>query len=351
MNRQARAAAFLSVFLILLIGSCTSDPQSHIQAPVEEPFTVVFVGDILLGDDAQELLDEHGYLWTFENLGGLTNGDYLIGNGESPITSMTEPWDPDQRWSYNADPQAAAALAAFGFDALGYSNNHALDRGPEGLADTAYNLYENGIEFFGAGQNEREAAEPLLVETPYGIIGVVALSEDWGADRTAGADQAGSIPLSKESIQTGYQLAKDGGADWVIAYVHWGTNYSGISSAQHRWAREFARSDYALVVGHGAHSLQEIELVQGIPVLYSIGNFVFNTPGRFTEEYPGYGLVVSAGFGPDGLAQIELGCLQTDNQIVNFQPQPCPSEQAQIVFGWLSDRITIKDGVATFTWE
>ena len=60
----------------------------------------------------------------------------------------------------------AGALAEVGFDALGLSNNHAYDRGPEGLADTIQHLRAVGIEPFGAGMDGEEAAAPLLVETP-----------------------------------------------------------------------------------------------------------------------------------------------------------------------------------------
>jgi poly-gamma-glutamate capsule biosynthesis protein CapA/YwtB (metallophosphatase superfamily) len=314
------------------------------------PYQIVFVGDILIGDAAQPLLDENGYFWPFEHLSEVLAGDYLIGNGEAPVTTIEEPWDADQRWSYNAQPEAAEALAQAGFDALGYSNNHALDRGAAGLADTITNLAANSLEFFGAGLDSQQAAAPLLLETPYGLVGVVALSEDWGADRTAETDQAGSIPLTKASIRAGYRLAEDAGADWIVAYVHWGTNYADISQQQRRWARDFTNAGYDLVIGHGAHSLQQIEILDGIPVFYSLGNFVFNTPGRFSEEFPGFGLVVSASLGPNGFYQAELRCLQTDNQIVSFQPQPCSPQQALEVFSSLYQGFTIQKDYAVLSW-
>jgi poly-gamma-glutamate synthesis protein (capsule biosynthesis protein) len=347
----AKHKTFIPLLLFIIgLGACRPEPDLSVLSDDFTPFRIVFVGDILLADAAQPFLDEHGYQWPFEHVSNLLTGDYLIGNGEGPITTLEQPWDPNQRWSYNAQPQAAQALAEIGFDALGYANNHAMDRGPEGLADTIAHLAANDLAFFGAGLDQAHAETPLLIETPYGIVGVVALGEDWGHDRTAAEDQASTIPLSKASIRRGYDLAREGGTDWVVAYVHWGLNYAEVSGSQRRWADEFARTGYDLVIGHGAHSLQGIEIIQGMPVFYSLGNFVFGTPGRFSEEYPGFGLVVSAELGPQGFTQVAIYCIQTDNQVIDFQPQPCPPAQAQDVFEGLYDGLTIEENTALLTW-
>jgi poly-gamma-glutamate synthesis protein (capsule biosynthesis protein) len=330
--------------------ACQPASPDTSQLQYAESFRIIFVGDTLLADAALPSLEEHGYLWPFEYLSAQLEGEYLIANGEGPITTLEQPWDPNQRWSYNADPQAAQALAEVGFDALGFANNHAMDRGPDGLTDTSEYMAANNLAFFGAGIHQAQAETPLLIDTPYGTVGVVAFGEDWGPDRTAGEGQAGTIVLSAASIDRGYALARDAGAAWVVAYVHWGSNYAGVSPAQQRWAREFAKTGYDLVIGHGAHSLQEIEIVRGIPVFYSLGNFVFGTSGRFSEEFPGFGLVVSTVLGPDGFYHAELHCIHTDNQQVHFQPRPCTPEQARQVFSSLSEELTIDGNSAALSW-
>ena len=337
------------IWLMFLLTGCQQESES-LEQHDGPPFQIVFVGDLLLGDAAQSLLDEKGYGWPFEHISDLIEGDYAIANGEGPITAEEEPWDPDQRWSYNARPEAAQALAEVGFEAVGFSNNHAMDRGPQGIVDTLAHLETSDLAFFGAGSNRADAESPLLIETPYGIVGVVGLSENWGNDWTAAKNQAGTVPLSRESINRGFRLARDAGADWVIGYVHWGKNYAEINADQRRWAREFAQVGYDLVIGHGAHSVQPIKIIQGMPVLYSIGNFVFGTPGRFSEEFPGFGLVVTSELGPEGFDRLLISCIQTDNEIVNYQPQPCTPAQAQEVLGSLSDGLIIQDDVAVFDW-
>jgi poly-gamma-glutamate capsule biosynthesis protein CapA/YwtB (metallophosphatase superfamily) len=322
----------------------TSPPADYI------PYNILWAGDTLLADAAQPYLDEYGYQWPFEYLSGLLQADYAILNGEGPVTGLTEPWDPDQTWSYNADPQAAAALAALGFDAVGLSNNHALDRGPEGLMDTWTHLGEVGLVPFGAGRDVSQAESSLLIYTPYGVVGVVGLSLDWGAARTAEVGQAGTIPLSENSIQRGYDLARKAGADWVVAFVHWGRNYAEVDSEQRAWAKAFSRAGYALVIGTGAHVVQPIEVIKGMPVVYSLGNFVFGTPGRFTEEFPGFGLLVVSPLGPDGFELLQIRCIQTDNDLVEFQPRPCTAEQTGEVLGELNTDIEVVGGVGVLDW-
>src|SRR5687767_12116874 len=87
------------------------------ERPGDDLFEIVWVGDILLADAAVPSLDAHGYTWPFANLRSLMTGDFLIGIAEGPMTDRTQR-NPLQRWSYNADPKAAAALAEVGFDAL-----------------------------------------------------------------------------------------------------------------------------------------------------------------------------------------------------------------------------------------
>ena len=130
-------------------------------------FAILWAGDTLLGDTAQPLLDRHGYGWPFARLAGALRADFTLVNLEGPITTDARPWDPGQRWSYNAQPASAAALATAGVDAVSLANNHALDRGPEGLAATAGALAAAGLTGVGVGL-DAVAKRPLLIETRTG---------------------------------------------------------------------------------------------------------------------------------------------------------------------------------------
>jgi hypothetical protein len=187
-------------------------------------FTFLWAGDTLLDDAAQPLLDEHGYLYPFEYLDGYLEADCSILNLEGPITTLTEPWDPTQRWSYNANPLSAEALASMGFDAVSLANNHSLDRGEQGILDTFANLQNNGIVAFGAGVNVQQARKPVFIQTIYGKVAVIGFSQKYLDRRTAKSNQAGNLILSADNIREGYENARAKGAARVVAFVHWGEN-------------------------------------------------------------------------------------------------------------------------------
>ncbi len=304
-------------------------------------FDVVWVGDVLLADRSQSCLDRHGYEWPFEHLRPLLATDYLVGNAEGPITTRTQLHWPDRPYNYNADPVAAAALARVGFDAMSLANNHALDRGTEGLADTVAHLRTAGVRSFGAGVDLAAAQAPLLIDTPFGAVGVVGIGNAFRHGQAAALGIPGTLVITPETIARGRELALAAGARWVVGYVHWGGTYRPVTDKQRRDAGWFARAGYDLVIGHGSHTAQPAETVHGMPVLYSIGNCAFGSFGRFAKRgVPGHGLVVRTRFAGHGLAGIELTPIVTDNKVVHFQPRRCDPATTAEVFAGLGSAVT-----------
>jgi poly-gamma-glutamate synthesis protein (capsule biosynthesis protein) len=267
--------------------------------------------------------------------------DFTIANAESPISDRTEPWNPAKKFSHTSRPAAAAALARVGVDAVTLANNHAFDAGPEGLADTIRNLDAAGIASVGAGPNLARAEQPLLLRTEFGTLGVVSIGESFG--HRASEDRAGTLVLSREQVHRGATSARAAGADWVVAAVHWGDNYAPINATQRAFAQEFATAGYDLVIGHGPHTVQPIEYVGSMPVIYSIGNSVFGTNGRYMQfGAPGFGLSVNLNLSPDTAPQVAVRCLLTDNLAVNFQPRPCTPDEAAGFLPTLTPQLTLQ---------
>ena len=328
-------------------------PASAVVTPGDAdapPFTILWAGDTLLGDAAQPLLDRHGYDWPFARLAGALAADFMVVNLEGPITSDATPWDPGQRWSYNAQPASAAALAAAGVDAVSLANNHALDRGPDGLAATAGALAAAGLTGVGAGR-DAAAKRPRLIETPHGVVGVVAFGPEADFERRASSRRPGTIAPTGPAVARGIALARAAGARWVVAFVHWGENYAPIDATQRRAARRFADAGYDLVVGHGPHYAQPIEVIGRMPVFYSLGNFVFGTPGRYSASAPGVSLLLTTVVDADGIHAAELRCLLTDNRRIAFQPRLCPGAEARAMLAALHPDIALTGDVATLRWR
>ncbi len=333
--------------LALILAGCSAPDGSAPGSADESPFTILWLGDTLLSDAAQPLLDREGYLAPFRDLVPLPEADYVVANLEGPLTIRSTPWDPNQRWSYQSDPAAAAALAAVGIDAVGLANNHSLDRGPQGLADTIATLAESGLSTFGAGGDQIEAASPLLIETPYGIVAVVGFGEDASRERLASRTTPGSLVPSYSAIQLGLDQSRGAGARWLVAFVHWGTNYQGIEDEQRRWAQRFADAGYDLVIGHGPHLAQPVEFVDGMLVLYSLGNFVFGTPGRYSEAVPGISVLAQTELTAAGFRTATLTCLLTDNRTVDFRPRPCDSSEAAAALASLQPDLDLVQAAAS----
>ena len=313
----------------------------------KEHWTLQFVGDTMLGDGAQPLLDKGGYDLPFESVLPLLNGDFIVANAEGPISTQTQPANPGKTYSYNSDPQVAGALKRAGIDALGLGNNHSNDMGFAGLKDTVDLTAGAGLLTFGAGVNLAEAERPLVVRSELGSVGIVSLGEHFGKSTKATADNPGTVVLSAVTIQRGYDLARAAGADWVVAYVHWGDNYENTTSQQRYWAQLLVDAGYDLVVGTGPHVAAPIEFIGNVPVAYSIGNFVFGTPGRFKSfGQDGIGLVLSVELNRNAPATLSVQCLVTDNLVTGFLARPCADAQVKEVVPGINKDLVLQGNVA-----
>ena len=161
-----------------------------------------------------------------------------------------------------------------------------------------------------------------------------------GTTRSLADTEPGLTFFDAPSIARGKEIAIAGGARWIIAFVHWGKNYAPVTNKQRQAAAAFAAAGYDLVIGAHPHVQQPVDVIEGMPVLYSLGNFVLGTPGRFSVDFPGYGLVARTVIGPNGIEGISVSCILTDNKVVAFQPRPCPPEEARVVIEGLGPYVT-----------
>jgi poly-gamma-glutamate capsule biosynthesis protein CapA/YwtB (metallophosphatase superfamily) len=313
------------------------------------PYTVLWLGDSLLGDAAEPALRANGYRWAFAHFPSLDEADLTVVNAEGPISPRDDPYFPDQRWSYTSRRAAATALARVGVDIASLANNHAFDRGPEGLLDTIEALRGVGIAPTGAG-TLAELAQPHTVMTPHGRLAIVAFAEE--GDTTPAANEAmpGTRTLRRDLVQRAYQEARAGGADHIVAFVHWGDNYTEILPTQREWATLFDEVGYDLVVGTGPHVVQPIERIGDTLIAYSIGNFAFGTPGRFSESDPGYGIALTSILTADGFRELRMTCVETDNEVVFYQPRPCDEATARRVLGALNPAVQFEGATGILRW-
>ena len=337
-----------------LPGQSTASPARTAALPAEAPgrsegldFTVLLLGDIGFGEPymrspgfapLRRLLAKNGHRHSLLRVMELLNAaDLIVGNLEVPLAPTPNPAFHGKKkylsWS-DADETVAALLEA-GFDALSLANNHTLDCGEAGLRETIQKLHESGIVAFGAGANLPAAGQAFVrtvkigsVERTIVVFGCFEFRKRYERfNWYAAAERPGINPITPEAIAEQIAtLRKSVPAPFFIAYPHWGIDYRETEQYQREYAKRLMAAGVDLIIGHGAHVLQGIETVAGRPVVYGIGNFVWNSPGRFSRfGAPPYGLAAALRFRQErdrAAVSLRLYPLLTDNSLSHFQNRP-----------------------------
>lgn len=211
----------------------------------------------------------------------MQDADIMMLNNEFAYSDRGVPLE-EKQFTFRAKPETAAYLNDMGVDIVSLANNHAYDYGPEALEDTFDTLREAGIPYVGAGRNIGEARKPV-----YYIVGDIKI-----AFVSATQIERLDTPDTKEATETspgvfrcwnGAKLLETvreaaDNSDFVVVYVHWGTeNQAELDWAQLKQAPELVAAGADLVIGDHPHCLQPIGVIQGVPVIYSLGNFWFNS--------------------------------------------------------------------------
>jgi poly-gamma-glutamate synthesis protein (capsule biosynthesis protein) len=214
--------------------------------------------------------------------------DARIVNLETSITSSEQAW-PGKEIHYRMHPLNIGCLLTAGIDCCCLANNHVLDWGYAGLAETLHTLDEAGIAHAGAGATAAEAAAPAVLEVPgKGRVVVFALgSTTSGIPREWGAtpDRPGVNLLEDLSEQTARRVATHIGeakrpGDVVVASVHWGGNWGyEVPADQIRFAHHLIEWGVDLVHGHSSHHVKALEVYRDGLILYGCGDFLNDYEG------------------------------------------------------------------------
>ena len=239
----------------------TTVPVTTEPEPQPIYYTLSFAGDCTLGN----FKDDYGsvgsfmgtvgdnYAYPFEKVQQWFAGDdFTLVNFEGTLTDHTGA--VDKTFNFHAPPAYAAILTAGSVEGVTISNNHTMDYGEIGYADTVAALKKEGIAFAGTD-------ESFLYITETGLkIGVYA-NKFW---------------LSDGELKKGIESLREQGAEIVIFSMHWGEEGAYKPTVDQKYYAH-AAIDYGadIVFGHHPHVLQPIEEYGGGYILYSMGNFSF----------------------------------------------------------------------------
>ena len=291
----------------------------------EDAIEVIAVGDVMLGRGVSGEPDPLGAAASW-----LRRADLAIGNLECALapeeSSLPDPATPisfqnslqqpaTQPYHLVAPPGAAGLLREAGFDLLGLANNHALDRGLSGLAETAGLLEAAGLTPFGAGPDLPSAYRPVLRavgDLRLAFLAFNAVPSPRGPEWTGELRQAEpAVPWAMAGWERQWSLAAVRSArleaDAVIVSIHWGYEYeTRHDPLQREMAAALVEAGADLVLGHHPHVVQAVESIHRPDggqafIAYSLGNFVFDQG----FEQTGQGLALRVFFDRKGLRAVQ----------------------------------------------
>lgn len=241
---------------------------------------IIFAGDLMLDRYYRLLAAKYGIDWiTEKSRSSFENQDFVIANLEGPVTdkksvSAGNNWSNPNVLTFTFDPfKAIEFLKNNKINLVNIGNNHILNFGAEGLAQTENILSENNIGYFGDPYEENKNI--FSKEINGARIAFINYNQFAGQN----ADQiAGQIKKAKEEN------------DYIVVYTHWGDEYQlKEDDAQKRKAHLFIDNGADLVIGTHPHVVQLVEVYKNKAIFYSLGNFVFD---QFFSEDTQNGLAV-----------------------------------------------------------
>jgi hypothetical protein len=228
------------------------------------------------------------------------NADLAIVNHESPIA---------YNWTFHlhgfffsGKPALTEIFTRAGIDWMSLANNHMKDYGSGGISDTRDILDKYGIKYAGAGKDLAQARQYSILTVKGVKIAILPCSAIAPSIFATDAS-SGVMPCRNRYLLDDIREAKTK-ADFVIMFPHWGVEYDRDPQLYQRgWVKKWRRAGADLVVGAHSHVAGAIEEIDGMPVFYSMGNFIFDQNwATYTME----SFLIEATFNGKEIVQLRL---------------------------------------------
>ncbi len=306
--------AIVALGVASLNSSRQLDPDS---AMAEEISTVRFLalGDINLGRKVGQEILMGDTLYPFRNVSQvLSNYDIVFGNLECTLSDQKgETQHPRNKLIFTGPPAGGMALKRGGVTVVSTANNHALDYGLRAHFETMENLTQAGVLFAGTSLDSSVLYEPLIFSMNSIRFALFACTdimntEDLGWKRyVAAADTAKLLPRIR---------VYNDSVDVLIVSYHGGAEYTQTATQRTvAFAAQCINAGADAFLGHHPHVPHALEVFEGRPVAYSLGNFVFSQPfAEWTQKSFALSMTInktSAG------VSLEVDCLPL---VSGFQP-------------------------------
>jgi AmmeMemoRadiSam system protein B len=289
-----------------------------------------FVGDIMLDRGTRLQLNEYGFEYPWEDMQRFLMGAHLrIGNLEGTVNEQASTYTYDPPFRFVFSPESVEEMGEY-IDLVSLANNHTSDVGSAGQIETKERLTGMEIDWFGSYAEPQPRHDVSVNGIDLSIIGYHQFQPD----------EEGLVELIESA---------DAEDRFVIAMPHWGTEYVyGPTASQERLAQVMVDAGADLIIGGHPHVVEGIQVIDDVPVLYSLGNFIFDQQIPMTWQALTAHVIVDT-------EEITLNLLPIWAQ--DGQPSPVSDEEAQVILNLIADysdedlQEQIKQGTINLPYE
>jgi poly-gamma-glutamate capsule biosynthesis protein CapA/YwtB (metallophosphatase superfamily) len=269
----------------------TGAPQTTIPPPGStgngQPVTLAFGGDVHYDGSLLATLQSAPSTMLAGVKPVIDGADLTVVNLETAIAVSGQPETKD--FTFKAPPSAFDALKANGVDVIAMANNHSLDYGQSGLAQTLAAAKAKSAPVIGVGKNEAAAYKPFLATVKGQRIAIIDATQIIDADLigswTATADHPGVASAKRVDRLTQEVAAARRQADTVVVFLHWGTESQYCPNQdQQTLAQQLVDAGADVVVGTHAHRVQGGGYLGDAYVEYGLGNLQFKAGSLEARE-------------------------------------------------------------------
>ena len=287
-----------------------------------EQVTLLTFGDLMLDRYVKKIIDKNGKDYPFQNIKRVLIGnDLTLANLEGSFTDFQpKSLNPDNT-SFTFDSDLIPTLKKIGFNIFNLANNHSLDFGEKGFAQSQTYLKSNNMDYFGSPLNNNHFS---IIKNIRGVkIGFIGYNEFDNSDFNKILEE-----IKKIKQETNF----------VVVYAHWGIEYqTTFSKTQQEKAHQFIDAGTDVVLGSHPHVVEPIEVYKNRAIFYSLGNFLFDqTFSQKTQQGLGVGVVFDK-------IKINYYLLPIENK--GFQVNLLDKEKGSILLTELANQSLVSENI------
>jgi poly-gamma-glutamate synthesis protein (capsule biosynthesis protein) len=335
--------AATAALIVTLLASSHASRSSAAQLPYPHELAQVsfaVAGDVIPHEQVRAAAaaageGAEGWSALFADVADVFKGtDFGFVNLETPVAPAHS--RGSKPFMFDAPTVLLDALKSSGIKIVSFANNHVMDQGWAGFAETREHLREHGLLFVGSGDTAQQSWQPVIVEANGIKVGWLGMTRWLNGNRNPDKDDQPHVNFFPYPGESGGALGLDEAGvlnaikqarlqcDLLVVSIHWGIEYAPAPRPEDvETAHKMLEAGASVIVGHHPHVLQPVETYRtedgrNAIIFYSLGNFLSNqsrtyvdglmpdTNGDPRDEMIGLFAAVCKDYGPAGV-RVEVG--------------------------------------------